>query len=54
MWNDRSEYKLSQWLEYVPEYAIPFTSTSNLVVIRDNLRRYLQIHQEGDEQEEQD
>ena len=45
-WDDRSELKLCQWLEFVPEYAIPFTSLSNLVTIRENLRRYLQIHEE--------
>jgi hypothetical protein len=47
-WDDRSELKLCQWLEYVDEYAIPFTSVSNLVSIEKNLGRYLEIHQHAD------
>lgn len=50
-WGDRSELKLCQWLEYVDEYAIPYTSVSNLVAIERNLVRYLEIHKEADEQE---
>lgn len=48
-WDDvRSELKLHQWLEYVPEEMLPFTSLSNLVRIEDNLGRYLSIHEAAD------
>lgn len=45
-WNDRSEYKLSQWIENVPEIMIPCMSLSNLLRIEKNLERYLSIHEE--------
>jgi predicted nucleic acid-binding protein len=47
-WDDRSEYKLSQWLEHVPEHMIPYTSLSNLMMIEANLHGYLSIHREMD------
>ena len=46
---DRSEYKLPQWLENVPEEMIKFTSLSKLFKIEKNLTRYLLIHQEMDD-----
>jgi hypothetical protein len=45
-WDDRSELKLGQWIEFVPEALVPYTSLSNLVRIRRNLERYLRIHRE--------
>jgi len=47
-WNNRSEYKLPQWLDNVPEKMIPYTSLPNLLRITANLRRYLDVHQERD------
>lgn len=43
-WDSRSEYKLSSWLEHVPEEMIPFTSLPKLLRIRSNLREYLRRH----------
>lgn len=45
-WCDRSEYKLPQWLDHVPEEMIPYTSLPNLLRIAADLERYLEIHQE--------
>ena len=47
-WDDRSESKLSQWMESVPEGMMPYTSLSNLMKIESNLHRYLSIHEEMD------
>ena len=47
-WDDRSEYKLSQWIEYLPEHMIPYTSLSKLLRIEESLMRYLSIHREMD------
>ncbi len=47
-WRDRSEYKLPQWLDNVPEEMIPYTSLPNLLRITADLRRYLEIHREQD------
>ncbi|GEM_PF-4350944 len=47
-WNDRSEDKLSQWIENVPETMIPCMSLSSLLRIEKNLERYLSIHEERD------
>jgi len=47
-WDDRSEYKLSQWIEFIPENMIPYTSLSNLLRIKKSLKRYLSIHKEMD------
>ena len=47
-WNDKSEYKLSRWIEHIPEHMIPYTSLSNLLRIQENLLRYLSIHREMD------
>lgn len=44
-WDDRSEYKLSSWIEHVPEEMIPYTSLPNLLKIQKNLMQYLKIHQ---------
>ena len=43
-WDDRSEYKLPQWLEHVQEEMIPYTSLPNLMTINENLREYLKRH----------
>jgi len=50
-WDDRSEEKLPQWIEYVPEHMIPYTTLSNLLKIEENLNRYLSIHKEMDDKE---
>lgn len=47
-WDERSEEKLLQWTEYVPEDMIPYTSLPNLLRIRKNIKRYLDIHKEMD------
>lgn len=43
-WDDRSEYKLPGWLEYVEEGMIPFTSLPKLQKIKSNLQEYLARH----------
>ena len=45
-WDDRSEYKLPQWLDNVPEEMIPYTSLPNLLRINAEVKRYLGIHRE--------
>jgi hypothetical protein len=50
-WNDRSELKLSQWIDYVPESMIPYTSLSNLLKIEQSLRQYLSVHTERGDKE---
>ncbi len=45
-WNDKSEYKLPQWIEHVPENMIPYTSVPKMVRIKRSLDEYLRIHQE--------
>ena len=47
-WNDRSEMKLGQWVEYVPEEMIPYTSLPKLVRIRKSLEEYLELHRKMD------
>ena len=47
-WNNKSEEKLKQWLEYVPEEMISYTSLPNLLRIEENIKRYLNIHKEMD------
>jgi hypothetical protein len=49
-WDERSEYKLSSWIENVPEEMIPYTSIPNLLRINDQLRQYYQIHIDLDSQ----
>lgn len=49
-WDDRSEYKLSQWLESVPEHMIPYTSLARILRIEDSVKRYLHIHKSMDEE----
>ncbi len=44
-WDDRSEYKLSGWIEHVPEEMLPYTSLPNLKKIQQSLMQYLTIHQ---------
>ncbi len=44
-WDDRSELKLTTWIEHVPEEMIPFTSLPNLLLIRDSMLDYLAVHQ---------
>ncbi len=45
-WDDRSEYKLSSWIEHVPEEMLPYTSLPNLLKIQQSLIQYLRIHQD--------
>lgn len=47
-WRPKSESKLSQWLDNVPEEMIPYTSLPNLLRITSDLRRYLEIHRQMD------
>jgi hypothetical protein len=47
-WNDRSEYKLSSWIEHIPEEMIPYTSIPNLLLINERLKEYYQIHIDAD------
>lgn len=46
LWSNSSELKLNQWLEYVPENMISYTTLSNLLNIKNNLERYYRIHTE--------
>jgi PIN domain len=50
-WDDRSESKLPQWIEHVPEDMIPYTSLSNLIKIESYLHRYLSIHKKVNDNE---
>jgi hypothetical protein len=43
-WGERSEYKLPQWIEFIDESMIPYTSLPKMVRIRNSLKEYLQIH----------
>jgi len=45
-WDDRSEYKLSSWIDHVPEEMLPYTSLPNLLTIQKSLLQYLKIHQD--------
>lgn len=47
-WGDRSELKLPQWINYVEEDMIPFTSLPNLLQIADSLKKYLEVHRKED------
>lgn len=47
-WDDRSEYKLSSWIENIPEEMIPYTSIPNLLLINDRLKEYYKIHMDMD------
>ena len=47
-WSDRSEYKLSSWVENIPEEMIPYTSIPSLLRIIDRLKEYYQIHVDTD------
>jgi hypothetical protein len=47
-WDDRSEYKLSSWIENIPEEMIPYTSIPNLLLINERVKEYYQIHMDAD------
>jgi len=47
-WDDHSEYKLPQWLEYVPEHMIRYTTLARILRIENSVKRYLQIHSSMD------
>jgi hypothetical protein len=47
-WGDHSEYKLHQWIEYVDEPMIPYTSLPKLIRIKNSLEQYLEVHQQMD------
>jgi len=49
-WDDKSEYKLGQWLEFVEEHMIPYTSLPNLIRLKAEIDRYYNIHAAMDEQ----
>lgn len=50
-WSERSEYKLPQWIEYVDEQMIPYTSLPKLVRIKNSLERYLDVLTRLDEED---
>lgn len=43
-WEEKSEYKLPQWLDHVEESMIPYTSLPNLRRIKESVTQYLEIH----------
>ncbi len=45
-WSDRSEGKLMQWIEYVDEKMIPYTSLPKMIRIKNSLESFLEIHKE--------
>jgi len=47
-WDDKSELKLWNWIEHVPEAMIPYTSLPNLLRIADSLEEHLEIHRQMD------
>lgn len=49
-WDDNSEYKLSSWVEHIPETMIPYTSLPNLLRITESLKEYLEIHRRMDKE----
>jgi hypothetical protein len=49
-WDDKSEYKLRSWLEWLDEDMIPFTSLPNLIRLKSDIDRYYNIHAAMDEQ----
>jgi len=53
LWNWKSEDKLPEWLERVPEKMIPYASLPKLTTIRTNLEEYLRRHQEPPKIQEQ-
>ncbi len=50
-WDDKSEDKLSQWLEYVPEHMIRYTTLAHILRIEENIKRYLRIHEVADNEQ---
>ena len=52
-WDDKSELKMSSWVEHVPEVMIPCTSLPNLLRIVENLKEYLEIHRRMDRELEE-
>jgi hypothetical protein len=52
-WDERSECKLSSWIEHVPEEMIPYTSIPNLLRINDQLKQYYRIHADQDAEADQ-
>jgi hypothetical protein len=49
-WDDRSEYKLAQWLGWVAEEEIPYVSLPELIRLKRDMERYYNIHSAMDEQ----
>jgi len=47
-WDDRSELKLYQWLNYRDEINLYSSKLSDLFLIRDNLKEYLKVHEDMD------
>lgn len=52
-WGDRSELKLYQWLDDRDEDQIPSSKLSELFIIKDSLKKYLQVHIEMDSGEKE-
>jgi hypothetical protein len=49
-WDEKSELKLSSWIEHIPEEMISCTSLPNLLHIVENLKEYLEIHHRMDKE----
>jgi len=47
-WDERSEDKLPQWIDHVPEAMIPFTSLPNLLRVKESLEDYWEVHKRMD------
>lgn len=47
--NVSSESRLSEWLEYVPEHMIRYTTLAKILRIEESIKRYLLIHEEMDD-----
>jgi hypothetical protein len=45
-WDSKSEHKLPQWLDHVPESMIPYTSLPNLMRLEARAASYLRVHRE--------
>lgn len=53
-WDDvKSENKLPQWIEYVPEHMIRYTTLSKILRIEESVKRYLRIHEKADNEQNQ-
>ena len=49
-WDVKSEDKLPQWLEHVPEHMLRYTSLAKILRIEGSIKRYLRIHEAENEE----